>query len=86
MSITNHSIESSTDTEQKTSIKALLQEKNLDPNNPSDLKYLLSLSLLPKKNKFKFNFHSLISFLLKYKTEKNESIFYNFFFSIMRIR
>ena len=80
MSITNHSIESSTDTEQKTSIKALLQEKNLDPNNPSDLKYLLSLSLLPKKNKFKFNFHSLISFLLKYKTEKNESIFYNFFF------
>ena len=80
MSITNHSIESSTDTEQKTSIKALLKEKNLDPNNPSDLKYLLSLSLLPKKNKFKFNFHSLISFLLKYKTEKNESIFYNFFF------
>ena len=80
MSITNHSIESSTDTEQKTSIKALLQEKNLNPNNPSDLKYLLSLSLLPKKNKFKFNFHSLISFLLKYKTEKNESIFYNFFF------
>ena len=80
MSITNHSIESSTDTEQKTSIKALLKEKNLNPSNPSDLKYLLSLSLLPKKNKFKFNFHSLISFLLKYKTEKNESIFYNFFF------
>ena len=80
MSITNHSIESSTDTEQKTSIKALLKEKNLNPSNPSDLKYLLSLSLLPKKNKFKFNFHSLISFLLKFKTEKNESIFYNFFF------
>ena len=80
MSITNHSIESSTDIEQKTSIKALLKEKNLNPSNPSDLKYLLSLSLLPKKNKFKFNFHSLISFLLKYKTEKNESIFYNFFF------
>ena len=36
--------------------------------------------MIPKKNKFKFNFHSLISYLLKYKTAKNESIFYNFFF------
>ena len=80
MSSINHSIESSTDTEQKTSIKILLKEKNLNPKKSEDLKYLLSLSLIPKKNKFKFNFHSLISYLLKYKTAKNESIFYNFFF------
>ena len=64
MSSINHSIESSTDTEQKTSIKILLKEKNLNPKKSEDLKYLLSLSLIPKKNKFKFNFHSLISYLL----------------------
>ena len=80
MSSINHSIESSTDNEQKTSIKILLKEKNLNPKKSEDLKYLLSLSLIPKKNKFKFNFHSLISYLLKYKTAKNESLFYNFFF------
>ena len=31
-------------------------------------------------NKFNFNFHSLISLLLKYKTAQNEPIFYDFFF------
>ena len=80
MSSMNQSQESSTDTEQKTSIKKLLKEKNLNPKCSEDLKYLLSLSLLPKMNKFNFNFHSLISLLLKYKTAQNEPIFYDFFF------
>ena len=80
MSSMNQSQESSTDTEQKTSIKKLLKEKNLNPKRTEDLKYLLSLSLLPKMNKFNFNFHSLISLLLKYKTAQNEPIFYDFFF------
>ena len=76
----NQSQESSTDTEQKTSIKKLLKEKHLNPKRSEDLKYLLSLSLLPKMNKFNLNFHSLISLLLKYKTAQNEPIFYDFFF------
>ena len=80
MSSMNQSQESSTDTEQKTSIKKLLKEKNLNPKCSEDLKYLLSLSLIPKMNKFNFNFHSLISLLLKYKTAQNEPIFYDFFF------
>ena len=80
MSITRQSFGSSTSTEQKTSIKKLLKEKNLNPKRSQDLKYLLSLSLLPKTNKFNFNFRSLISLLIKYKTEKNEHIFYDFFF------
>ena len=80
MSSMNQSQESSTDTEQKTSIKKLLKEKNLNPKRSEDLKYLLSLSLLPKMNKFNFNFHTLISLLLKYKTAQNEPIFYDFFF------
>jgi ankyrin repeat protein len=80
MSSMNQSQESSTDTEQKTSIKKLLKEKNLNPKRSEDLKYLLSLSLIPKMNKFNFNFHSLISLLLKYKTAQNEPIFYDFFF------
>ena len=80
MSSVNQSQESSTDTEQKTSIKKLLKQKDLNPKRSEDLKYLLSLSLLPKMNKFNFNFHSLISLLLKYKTPKNEQIFYDFFF------
>ena len=80
MSSMNQSQESSTDTEQKTSIKKLLKQKELNPKRSEDLKYLLSLSLLPKMNKFNFNFHSLISLLLKYKTAQNEPIFYDFFF------
>ena len=80
MSIIRQSFGSSTSTEQKTSIKKLLKEKNLNPKRSQDLKYLLSLSLLPKTNKFNFNFRSLISLLIKYKTEKNEHIFYDFFF------
>ena len=80
MSNINQSIESSTSTEQKTSIKKLLKDKNLNPEKSDDLKYLLSLSLLPKINKYKFNFKSLISFLLKFRNLQNELIFYDFFF------
>ena len=76
----NQSQDSSTYIDQKASIIKLLKEKNLNPKRAEDLKYLLSLSLFPKINKYKFNFHSLISLLLKYKTAKNETIFYDFFF------
>ena len=76
----NNSIDSSNDFEQRALIKKLLKEKKLNPKNSEDLKYLLSLTLLPKINKYKFNFNSLISLLLNYKTQKNEEIFYNFFF------
>ena len=76
----NKSIESGTNIEQKTTIKKLLKEKNLNAKNDKDLKYLLSLTLLPKINKYKINFKSLISFLFKYKTTKNENLFYDFFF------
>lgn len=80
MSKINQSIESSTSTEQKTSINKLLKDKNLNPEKSDDLKYLLSLSLLPKINKYNYNFKSLISFLLKYRNSQNDSIFYDFFF------
>lgn len=80
MSNINKSIESSTDTEQKTSIKKLLKDRNLNPNKSEDLKYLLSLSLLPKINKYKFNFKSLLSYLLQYKNPKNDSVFNDFLF------
>lgn len=80
MSNINKSIESSIDTEQKTSIKKLLKDRNLNPNKSEDLKYLLSLSLLPKINKYKFNFKSLLSYLLKYKNPKNDSVFNDFLF------
>ena len=80
MKDTNNSIESGKNIEQKSSIKKLLKEKNLNAKNDKDLKYLLSLSLLPKINKYKINFKSLISFLFKYKTKKNENLFYDFFF------
>ena len=76
----NNSREDSIDSEQRASIKKLLKEKNLNPKNSEDLKYLLSLTLLPKMNKYKFNFNFLISLLLNYKTPKNEEIFYDFFF------
>ena len=76
----NKSIESGANIEQRTTIKKLLKEKNLNAKNDKDLKYLLSLTLLPKINKYKINFKSLISFLFKYKTTKNENLFYDFFF------
>ena len=66
------------DNEQDKSIKKLLKEKNLNPEQPNDLKYLLSLTLRPKIKKF--NFEYLLLFLLKYLNQANESIFYEYFF------
>ena len=64
--------------EQDKSIKKLLKEKNLNPEQPHDLKYLLSLTLRPKIKKF--NFEYLLLFLLKYLNHATESIFYEYFF------
>lgn len=66
------------DNEQDKSIKKLLKEKNLNPEEPHDLKYLLSLTLRPKIKKF--NFEYLLLFLLKYLNQANETIFYEYFF------
>ena len=66
------------DNEQDKSIKKLLKEKNLNPEQPHDLKYLLSLTLRPKIKKF--NFEYLLLFLLKYLNHATESIFYEYFF------
>ena len=66
------------DNEQDKSIKKLLKEKNLNPEQPNDLKYLLSLTLRPKIKKF--NFEYLLLFLLKYLNQATESIFYEYFF------
>ena len=66
------------DNEQDKSIKKLLKEKNLNPEQPNDLKYLLSLTLRPKIKKF--NFEYLLLFLLKYLNQANKSIFYEYFF------
>ena len=66
------------DNEQDKSIKKLLKEKNLNPEQPHDLKYLLSLTLRPKIKKF--NFEYLLLFLLKYLNQENETIFYEYFF------
>jgi len=66
------------DNEQDKSIKKLLKEKNLNPEQPHDLKYLLSLTLRPKIKKF--NFEYLLLFLLKYLNQANETIFYEYFF------
>lgn len=66
------------DNEQDKSIKKLLKEKNLNPEQSNDLKYLLSLTLRPKIKKF--NFEYLLLFLLKYLNQENETIFYEYFF------
>ena len=66
------------DNEQDKSIKKLLKEKNLNPEQSHDLKYLLSLTLRPKIKKF--NFEYLLLFLLKYLNQTNETIFYEYFF------
>ena len=66
------------DNEQDKSIKKLLKEKNLNPEQSNDLKYLLSLTLRPKIKKF--NFEYLLLFLLKYLNQANETIFYEYFF------
>ena len=63
------------------SIKSLLQEKNLNPKEINDLKYLLSLTINPDLKRFKlFNIDCLLIFLLKYLSQNTLSIFTEFFF------
>ena len=63
------------------SIKSLLQEKNLNPKEINDLKYLLSLTINPDLKRFKlFNIDCLLIFLLKYLSPNTLSIFTEFFF------
>ena len=59
-------------------IKKLLKQKNLNPKNSQDLKYLLSLTLRPGIKEI--NFEYLLTFLLKYLNSTNKSIFYEYFF------
>ena len=63
------------------SIKSLLQEKNLNPKEINDLKYLLSLTINPDLKRFNlFNMDCLLMFLLKYLSPNTSSIFTEFFF------
>ena len=59
-------------------MKKLLKEQNLNPENNDHLKYLLSLTL--KEEQMDFNFQYLLQYLLKFKNEQNINIFYEFFF------
>jgi ankyrin repeat protein len=59
-------------------IKKLLIQQNLYPDNNKNLKYLLSIIL--KKEQKNFDFQYLLSFLLTFKTEDNINIFYDYFF------
>ena len=63
------------------SIKSLLQEKNLNPKEINDLKYLLSLTINPDLKRFNlFKMDCLLIFLLKYLSSNTLSIFTEFFF------
>ena len=78
MSKPNSFKEISKKNDQFSNIKALLKDKNLNPNKVNDLKNLLSLTLDPIMKRF--NFKYLLIFLLKYLNAENESIFYEYFF------
>ena len=63
------------------SIKILLKEKNLNPKEINDLKYLLSLTINPDLKRFNlFNIDCLLIFLLKYLSSNTLSIFTEFLF------
>ena len=64
--------------EQFNGIKKLLKDKNLNPNNQKDLKYLLSLTM--RTDIQMFNFEYLLRYLIQYFNDKNESLFYENFF------
>ena len=62
-------------------IKSLLKEKNLNPKEINDLKYLLSLTINPDLKRFNlFKMDCLLIFLLKYLSSNTLSIFNEFFF------
>ena len=70
--------EDSKEDEQFNGIKKLLNDKNLNPYNPKDLKYLLSLTM--RTDIEMYNFEYLLRYLMKYFNDKNESLFYENFF------
>ena len=59
-------------------IKSLLQEKNLNPKEIPDLKYLLSLTINPNINNI--NLNKLLIYLLKYLNSETLPTFTEFFF------
>jgi len=62
-------------------IKNLLKEKNLNPKEINDLKYLLSLTINPDLKRFNlFNIDCLLIFLLKYLSPITLPIFTEFLF------
>ena len=70
--------ENTKEDEQFNGIKKLLNDKNLNPNNPKDLKYLLSLTM--RTDIEMFNLEYLLRYLIQYFNDKNESLFYENFF------
>ena len=79
---TNNSFKrSSKEIRNSSSIKILLKEKNLNPKEISDLKYLLSLTINPNLQKFSyFNLDCLLLFLLNYLNTTTLSLFTEFLF------
>ena len=63
------------------SIKSLLKEKNLNPKEINDLKYLLSLTINPNLKKFSYyKLDCLLLFLLNYLNDDTLSLFTEFLF------
>ena len=79
---TNNSFKrSSKEIRNSSSIKTLLKEKNLNPKEISDLKYLLSLTINPNLQKISyFNLDCLLLFLLNYLNPTTLSLFTEFLF------
>ena len=81
MSYRNSFKENKKEIQNFSSIKSLLKEKNLNPKEINDLKYLLSLTINPDLKRFKlFNIDCLLNFLLKYLSPNTLSLFTEFFF------
>ena len=66
-------------------IMTLLKNKNLNPSNIKDLKYLLNLIINPDYKSFKSEYEYLLIFLLKHLNDKNEQIFNEYFFKTCEI-
>ena len=66
-------------------IMTLLKNKNRNPSNIKDLKYLLNLIINPDYKSFKSEYEYLLIFLLKHLNDKNEQIFNEYFFKTCEI-
>ena len=66
-------------------IMTLLKNKNRNPSNIKDLKYLLNLIINPDYKSFKSEYEYLLIFLLKHLNSKNEAIFNEYFFKSCEI-